>query len=107
MARLSDITREAVLKAVAECDALGQEAFLRKYGFRRATQYLLEIGGSRYDAKAIIGAAYGYSHPGKKPLTPDDFIGHKASPARRLVQLGFTVMMLRPGDGTEQQFQAP
>ena len=56
---LNDITREAVLRAVDEYQELGQKAFLEKYGFDRATKYLLTLEGEDFDSKAIVGAAHG------------------------------------------------
>jgi hypothetical protein len=39
---LSDLTQEAVLRAIAQFDELGREAFLDRYGFGRARGYLIE-----------------------------------------------------------------
>ena len=64
---LADITREAVLAALAEHDELGQDQFLAKYGFDRARLYVLVHDGKPYDSKAIVGAAHGFL-PGQKPL---------------------------------------
>lgn len=89
---LSDITAEAVLKAIAEYDELDQDAFLGKYGFQPARSYLLVHGGKRYDSKAVIGAAHGYL-PGGKPLKAAEFSGGEATVARRLRRLGFTVQV--------------
>jgi len=49
---LGDITREAVLKAIEEYDALGQPAFLHRYGFDRARQY---SAGPRWQALRLEG----------------------------------------------------
>jgi hypothetical protein len=38
---LSDVTREAVLAAIAEFDDTGRAAFLKKYGFGPARSYFL------------------------------------------------------------------
>ena len=56
---LADVTREAVLAALAEHDQLGQDQFLDKYGFDRARLYVLVHDGKPYDSKAIVGAAHG------------------------------------------------
>lgn len=56
---LSEITRDAALRAIGEYDRLGQDGFLERYGFDRACQYLLVYGGKRYDSKAIVGVAHG------------------------------------------------
>ena len=57
---LRDITRTAVLAAIAEYDRLGQDEFLDKYGFDRARSYLLIHNGKAYDSKAIVGVAHGF-----------------------------------------------
>jgi len=56
---LSDITRPAVLDAMAEFDRLGREVFLDTYRFGRALSYFVEIDGKLYDSKAIAGYAHG------------------------------------------------
>lgn len=71
----SNVTRSAVLAALAEYDELGQKPFLKRYGYGRATKYQLWHDGKSYDSKAIIGAAFGHlpSHP--PPLRFDEFSG--------------------------------
>ena len=89
---LEDLTsKEAVLQAVREFNALGQEAFLAKYGFRPARSYFLLIDDRRYDSKAIAGAAYGYQHPDRGPLRAGDFSGGEKTVQRVLASLGFDV----------------
>lgn len=87
---LGDITREAVLKAIEEYDALGQPAFLHRYSFDRARKYVLVHDGKRYDSKAIVGAAHGFL-PGKTALTAGEFSGGKATVGQLLARLGFNV----------------
>lgn len=53
-----DVTREAVLAAIQEYDRLGQDAFLRQYGFERARLYVVIHEGKSYDSKAILGVAH-------------------------------------------------
>jgi 5-methylcytosine-specific restriction protein A len=89
---LSDISRDAVLKAIAEYDSLGQDGFLERYGFDRARQYLLVHDGKRYDSKAIVGAAHGFL-PEEHPLTAGEFSGGEATVGRLLRRLGFTVQV--------------
>lgn len=72
---LGVLSREAVLQTVREFDELGREAFLRKYGFGRATQYALRIDEREYDPKAIAGVAYGVDHPDEGPLPNTAFSG--------------------------------
>ena len=96
---LADITREAVLAAVAEYDELGQDQFLDKYGFDRARRYVLVHDGKSYDSKPIAGAAHGHL-PGLRPLTARQFSGGEATVGRLLRRLGFTVQVgsaLTPG----------
>jgi 5-methylcytosine-specific restriction protein A len=57
---LSD--RRAVVRAIAECDALGRNEFRKKYGFLPARWYLLVHAGKEYDSKAIFAAAYGFQY---------------------------------------------
>lgn len=83
---------EAVLHALTEYDRLGQDAFLRAYGFGRARQYQLLYGGRRYDSKAIAGAAHRYQFPELGPLQARDFSGGEVTVASRLRSLGFEVV---------------
>lgn len=89
---LQDITREAILAAVAEYDRLGQDAFLDRYGFDRARSYLLIEDGKSYDSKAIVGVAHGFVQ-GKDPLTAKEFSGGEATVGRLLRRLGFIVQV--------------
>jgi hypothetical protein len=89
---LTDITREGVLEAVREYDALGQERFLDKYGFGRAREYVLVFNGREYDSKAILGAAHGFSVPQSGPLRASEFSGGEATTQTRLEALGFQVV---------------
>jgi 5-methylcytosine-specific restriction protein A len=89
---LKDITRQAVLGAIAEYDRLGQLAFLSRYGFDPARLYTLVYDGRSYDSKAIVGAAHGFL-PGEKPLAARQFSGGEATVGRLLRRLGFTVQV--------------
>jgi Domain of unknown function (DUF3883) len=113
---INDITREAVLAAIAEYDQLGQEEFLHRYGFDRARQYILVHSGKRYDSKAIVGVAHGFL-PGKATLAADEFSGGRATVGQLLTRLGFHVEKRgeqpssrlpesRPGDWTEAENRA-
>ncbi len=86
----------AVLAAVAEYDALGQDAFLAKYGFGRARRYFLEVDGKQYDSKAIVGAAYAVQYPERGPLKAAKFSGGEQTVQAKLEQLGFIVRVLPP-----------
>ncbi|MEV5748336.1 HNH endonuclease signature motif containing protein [Actinoallomurus sp. NPDC052308] len=87
---LTDITREAVLAAIAEFDRLGRDSFLEKYGFDSSRVYWLVYDGTRYDSKAIAGAAHGYL-PGRSPLGAKDFSGGRGHAETVLRRLGFEV----------------
>jgi hypothetical protein len=94
---LSDLTsRDAVLAAIREFDALGQEV-LSKYGFGKARQYVLEHGGKLYDSKAIVGAAHGYQFPDIGPLKASSFSGGEATVRAKLRSLGFRVLSAGAG----------
>ena len=88
---LSDLTASAVVKAIEEYDRLGRDAFLKKYGFRRARSFLLQKDGHSYDSKAVAGAAHGYL-AGRSALKWNEFSGGEATVQRILEGLGFTVV---------------
>lgn len=90
---LSEITGDAVRRAIAEFDALGEAAFLRRYGFRRAVSYHLQHDGKLYPSKAIAGAAHGFAMPNVGPLRARDFSGGDATVATVLRDLGFTILV--------------
>lgn len=90
---LSELTdRNAVLAAIAEYDAIGQAAFLAKYGYAPARRYQLERYGKRYNSKAIVGAAYGYQYPDRGPLGSSEFSGGDGTVRPLLEGLEFTVV---------------
>ncbi|WP_160447284.1 HNH endonuclease [Burkholderia pseudomallei] len=84
----------AVLQAVQEYDRVGRDAFLKKYGFRKARGYFLALNGKRYDSKAIFGAAHGYQFPKLGPLTWRDFSGGEKTVEPRLEAMGFRIERL-------------
>ena len=86
---VTDITVDAVNKAIDEFDQIGRESFLQRYGIDAARGYYVLRAGKQYDAKALLGAAHG-KLPNKQPLRADDFQGGEAS-ARILRRLGFQV----------------
>jgi 5-methylcytosine-specific restriction protein A len=92
---LTDITRDAVLAAVAEFDDLGQDEFLKLYKFGPARTFHLELDGKRYDSKAIAGVAHRHL-PGQQALRPEDFSGGQATVVRLLRNLDFRVVEVRP-----------
>ncbi|AIB12899.1 hypothetical protein ABAZ39_13050 [Azospirillum argentinense] len=83
----------AVKLAVAECKAMGRQAFLEHYGFRMAREYLLEDADGHYDSKAIAAVAFGYQHPEIGPLASNQCSGGKGHghAGWALHRLGFAV----------------
>jgi putative restriction endonuclease len=97
---LTDITRDSVLAAVAECDELGRDAFVASYGFQRARKYVLLHDGKTYDSKALVGAAH--RHATGDPLPAAAFGVGERTVVARLTALGFDVRdtsgLTRAGD---------
>lgn len=93
---LSDLTEPAVLRAVEECERLGEAEFLRRHGYGPARAYFLVIGERSYPSKAIAGVAHGYVGPGLGVLESDEFVGGDSTVRRHLERLGFTVEVKRP-----------
>ncbi|MYQ79254.1 HNH endonuclease [Streptomyces sp. SID4923] len=94
--RRGAITRESVLKVLAEHEELGGEAFLAKYGFGEARSYVLVYEGREYDSKAIAGVAHKWDQ--ERALTSDEFSGGKEHAAAWLKRAGFQVKAIKnPG----------
>jgi len=52
-----DVTREAVLAAIAEYDQPGQNEFLWKYGYDRARSVQVGYEGASAHTRCVTGAA--------------------------------------------------
>jgi MoxR-like ATPase len=88
---LRDLTDpNAVVKAIAEFDEIGRDAFLDKYGFSPAREFVLVRDGRAYDSKAIVGAAHGFQWPDVGPLDHAEFNGGEQT-TYKLRRLGFAV----------------
>jgi len=88
--KLSLLTsRDAVSAAMAECDQLGRDSFLKHYGYKFSRLYPLHHNGKTYDSKAIVGVAYGKQHG--TALKARDFSGGAATVVPTLHRLGFPV----------------
>ncbi|UJW35100.1 HNH endonuclease [Saccharothrix sp. AJ9571] len=87
---ITDVTREAVVAAIAEHDRLGVDEFRKRHKFGQAWVYILLHDGREYDSKAIVGVAHGYL-PGRSPLAASDFSGGQNTVVQVLERLGFTV----------------
>ncbi|MFJ4034334.1 HNH endonuclease [Streptomyces griseoluteus] len=90
------ITRDAVLKAIAEYDQLGRTEFLAKYGFAESISYVLAYEGRLYDSKAIAGAAHRWEHG--RALLASEFSGGRDHAAAWLKRAGFTVKTIKNPD---------
>jgi 5-methylcytosine-specific restriction protein A len=87
---ITEVTKEAILAAVAEHDALGAETFLKRYGYAQARSSRLAHGGHEYDSKAIVGAAHGYL-PGRSALKAEEFPDETETVVSVLRDQGFEV----------------
>ena len=83
---------EAVVAAIEECDQLGREAFLDKYGYGRSRQYSLRYEDREYDVKAIVGVAFGKQFPERGPLANSDLTSGLRTTVPKLRELGFEVV---------------
>jgi hypothetical protein len=87
------VTRDNVVRAIAEYDRLGPEKFFAQHGFGPTTTYDLVWSGTdakrRYPPKAILGAAYEFA-TGKR-LDSADFEGGKSGAVKVLENLGFSI----------------
>lgn len=99
---LSDITEQAVIEAVGECDRLGRDAFLEEYKFRSARAYWLVYNGRRYDSKAIAGVAHKYTRPKLGVLRK--FSGGARTVKPTLEKLGFSIWV---GSGETDEIVLP
>ena len=86
----------AVRKAAEEYRSLGKTAFRERYGFGAVQRYWAVVDGQLYDAKAIVGAAYGYQHPNQGPLRHDQFNGGEAGANEALLRLGLRLSARAP-----------
>lgn len=78
-----------VKEALQECDDLGSDAFLAKYGYSPSRTYHLVHNGREYPSKAIIAVAYGRA----TGVVPNKVLvdGGRHGAARVLRRLGFEV----------------
>ena len=82
---MKDLTRDAVLEAIADFDDKGSDKFFQHYQIRRSRSYFIRHEGQEYDMKAVtrvarglvsgqqaIHAPLGYSEKVKRRLERDD-----------------------------------
>ncbi|GAA0432418.1 hypothetical protein Aca07nite_19530 [Actinoplanes capillaceus] len=86
----------AVHKAAEESQELGRAAFREKYNFGPVQRYFVVVDGRLHEAKAIVGAAFGFQHPDRGPLQHGQFSGGETAANPALARLGFNVVSRRP-----------
>lgn len=90
--KIADLTDPAAVRAAAdEYKQLGRSAFLHQYGYGPARTYFLELGGQRFDSKAIAAVAYGIQYPDRGTPAASDFSGGEGTVAKVLRNMGFRV----------------
>lgn len=91
----TEISREAVLATMEDCDRLGLDEFLKTYGFGKPRDYwvMRPDNSKRYPAKATVGVAHG-NMPGGSALSAAEFYGGFGEQAANttLRKLGFVVV---------------
>jgi 5-methylcytosine-specific restriction enzyme A len=88
---LADLTRDAVLQALAEFIQRGRDAFLQRYGYGPARRYFVMHEGRECDSKAVAGVAHRFLPPDYRALTAAEFSGGEATVAATLRGLEFEV----------------
>ncbi|MET8599969.1 HNH endonuclease [Streptomyces althioticus] len=99
--RKGAISRDGVLKAIAEYDELGRDRFLSEYGYKPATGYLLVHEDRTYDSKAIAGVAHMFDQG--RALRSDELSRGRSHAARWLARLGFVIRSSRDPDWTRDE----
>lgn len=77
------------MKAIAEYDRIGQQAFLEKYGFRKPRTFWLIHNGTPYVSKAVANVAQAYGM--NIPYNTDIWIAGGGRLVKRLRDIGFVV----------------
>lgn len=88
MATLKNVTREALLKTMAEYDRLGEDAFHAKHG-TSPSKLMIPHGGKSYPSKAMVVVAAG--------LSPKDVSGGFARLGGLLSRCGFELAQIAFG----------
>jgi hypothetical protein len=102
--KLDDLTSVAAVQAALdEFSSVGQEQFLARHGFGKASGYIVRNprDGSWTDSKAVAGVALAYQFPSTDGLRASEFSGGAATVQRRLQVLGFEVKRLEDVSGRD------
>ncbi|MFD4009296.1 HNH endonuclease [Brachybacterium paraconglomeratum] len=99
---LRAISAEDVRRAIALHDELGQDEFLRRYGFGPSRSYGLVVDGRTYPSKAIVGVAHEFATG--SPLTSAEFNGGRGQTVPVLERLGFAIESDSGQVGDEQAY---
>ncbi len=102
MSLFDAVRSEHVKAAIEEYDAMGGDAFLRRYGFGPSKEYRLWDQGQSYDSKAILGVAR--RHAEGTAAKASEFSGGVDGAAQKLTELGFTVF---PISAAATKFERP
>jgi 5-methylcytosine-specific restriction protein A len=86
---LKDLTRDAVLKAMADADKMGHAEWLKANGYRASLRFTVTYRNRKYPSKAVVGIALG--------LKASEFSGGAATVQRALERCGFN-MRVTPRD---------
>lgn len=102
--KLNDLTSVAAVQAALdEFSSVGQEQFLARHGFGKASGYIVRNprDGSWADSKAVAGVALVYQFPNTGGLRASEFSGGASTVLRRLQGLGFEVKRLNEVSGRD------
>lgn len=107
-----ELTRDAVNKSMDECDRLGVDSFLKKYGYsNRRLDFWVVCRGIEYPSKAIVNVAFQYL-PGGKAIrkgNAGEIGGGDSGPntaCTLLKRLGFKIVKKKAGETKRRTDQA-
>lgn len=89
VATFSAVTRQHILRALAEYDDRGREAFLGVYGFSTSPADTLVHEGRSYEPTAVLGVAHKYATG--RLAAAEELLGHEQTPVTILRKHGFEV----------------
>ncbi|MER5462010.1 hypothetical protein ABT010_15225 [Streptomyces sp. NPDC002668] len=97
------ISRDDILKTLAEYGDLGTEGFLDTYKYGKASTYLILHDGKEYDSKAIAGVAHKHQHG--RHLTNGELSGGvgRGHAVEWLKREGFTIGVTRNPNWTRDE----